>query len=186
MSKCRSNRLGKHSKTASDPGEVIPEKTEILKESLEETPAESRTAGSDLLVFAEVLDQHRQWVESGGNAGARGDFAGADLAGADLTGVNLQGAQLQKVNLRGADLSMANLRGANLVEADLREANLLGAEFSGANMMGANLYGAQGLWSGVWVERTCSTRRCRRRFPRTTAAKRLPKRRSRRAGFTYW
>lgn len=138
--------------TTSNPGDVTPEKTEIFKESFEETPAEapgeSRAANSDLLVFAEVLDQHRQWVESGGSAGARGDFAGADLAGADLTGVNLQGAQLQKVNLRGADLSMANLRGANLVEADLREANLLGAEFSGANLMGANLYGAQGLWSG--------------------------------------
>ena len=133
--------------TASEPDEVRSEKTEISKESPEETlaatPGESRTAGSDLLVFAEVLDQHRQWVESGGSTGARGDFAGADLAGADLTGVNLQGAQLQKVNLRGADLSMANLRGANLVEADLREANLLGTEFSGAN-----LYGAQGLWSG--------------------------------------
>ena len=145
-------RAANTAETASDPDEVISEKTEIIEESPEETPAgtpgESRAAGSDLLVFAEVLDQHRQWVESGGSAGARGDFAGADLAGADLTGVNLQGAQLQKVNLRGADLSMANLRGANLVEADLREANLLGAEFSGANLMGANLYGAQGLWSG--------------------------------------
>ena len=113
-----------------------------------EAPRESRAVGADLLIFAEVLDQHRQWVESAGTAGVRGDFAGADLAGADLTGVNLQGAQLQKVNLRGADLSMSNLRGANFVEADLREANLLGAEFSGANLMGANLYGAQGLWAG--------------------------------------
>ncbi len=113
-----------------------------------EAPGETRAIGADLLIFAEVLDQHRQWVESAGTAGVRGDFAGADLAGADLTGVNLQGAQLQKVNLRGADLSMSNLRGANLVEADLREANLLGAEFSGANLMGANLYGAQGLWAG--------------------------------------
>jgi len=119
--------------TASNPDEVIPEKAEIIEENPDETPAgaprESRAAGSDLLVFAEVLDQHRQWVESGGSAGARGDFAGAELAGADLTGVNLQGAQLQKVNLRGADLSMANLRGANLVEADLREANLLERNF---------------------------------------------------------
>jgi len=136
----------------SEPVETIPGKTESLAASPEEAPAEaprdSRTVGADLLIFAEVLDQHRQWVESGGTTGVRGDFAGADLAGADLTGVNLQGAQLQKVNLRGADLSMSNLRGANLVEADLREANLLGAEFSGANLMGANLYGAQGLWAG--------------------------------------
>src|ERR1700690_3407898 len=109
---------------------------------------ESRPMRGDLLEFAELLDQHRLWVETGGKEGSRGDFSGANLSEADLTGLNLQGAMLQKVNLRGADLSMANLRAANLVEADLREANLLGTEFSGANLMGANLYGAQGLWAG--------------------------------------
>ena len=103
---------------------------------------------SDLLEVAEILDQHRLWLESSGQEGIRGDLSGANLSGADLTGTNLQGAQLQKANLRGADLSMANLRNANLVEADLRETNLLGTEFSGANLMGANLYGAQGLWAG--------------------------------------
>jgi uncharacterized protein YjbI with pentapeptide repeats len=102
----------------------------------------------DLLEFAEALDQHRLWVETAGNEGARGDFSGANLSDADLTGVNLQGACLQKTILRGADLSMANLRGANLAEVDLRESNLLGAEFSGANLMGANLYLAEGLWAG--------------------------------------
>lgn len=102
----------------------------------------------DLLEFAEILDQHRLWLDSAEAAGTRGDLSGMNLAGRDLTAVNLQGAQLNKTILRGADLSMANLRGANLVEADLREANLLGAEFSGANLMGANLYGAEGLWAG--------------------------------------
>lgn len=102
----------------------------------------------DLLEFAEILDQHKLWVDSAGKEGERGDLSGVNLAGRDLTSVNLQGAQLNKTNLRGAELSMANLRGASLVEADLREANLLGAEFSGANLMGANLYGAQGLWAG--------------------------------------
>lgn len=100
------------------------------------------------LEFAEAIDQHRLWAESGGKNGQLGDLSDADLPGADLTAVNLQGANLAKANLRGADLSMANLRGANLVEADLRETNLLGTEFSGANLMGANLYGAQGLWAG--------------------------------------
>jgi len=119
-------------------------------EDLEEefAAAEMVAAPSDLLEFAQVLDQHRIWAESDGKEGVRGHFNGANLAGVDLTGANLQGAELQKVNLRGADLSMANLRNANLVEADLREANLLGTEFSGANLMGANLYGAQGLWAG--------------------------------------
>jgi uncharacterized protein YjbI with pentapeptide repeats len=109
---------------------------------------EAHDLKTELLQVAEALDQHRLWVESNGEQGIRGDFAGANLSDADLTGVNLQSADLTKVNLRGADLSMANLRGANLVEADLRETNLLGAEFSGANLMGANLYGAQGLWAG--------------------------------------
>ena len=102
----------------------------------------------DLLEFAEILDQHRLWLDSAEAAGTRGDLSGMNLAGRDLTAVNLQGALLNKTILRGADLSMANLRGANLVEADLREANLLGSEFSGANLMGANLYGAEGLWAG--------------------------------------
>lgn len=110
--------------------------------------AESHGAPSDLLEFAQVLDRHRMWAESGGKEGECGHFNGADLSVVDLTAANLQGAELQKVNLRRADLSMANLRNANLVEADLREANLLGTEFSGANLMGANLYGAQGLWVG--------------------------------------
>ncbi|HYA63935.1 MAG TPA: pentapeptide repeat-containing protein, partial [Candidatus Sulfotelmatobacter sp.] len=108
----------------------------------------SQATASDLLEVAEVLDQHRLWVESGGKEGTQGDLSGANLSGVDLTGTNLQGAQMQKANLYGADLSMANLRNANLVEADLRETNLLGTEFSGANLMGANLYDAQGLWAG--------------------------------------
>lgn len=119
-----------------------------LRESLANVEKEPSLLPADPLEFAEALDQHRLWVESGGKEGTRGDFSGANLAGADLTAVNLQGAELHKTNLRGADLSMANLRAANLVEADLRETNLLGTEFSGANLMGANLYGAQGLWAG--------------------------------------
>ena len=98
--------------------------------------------------LAEILDQHRIWVESAGDAGNKADLCGVNLAKADLTGVNLQGAQLQRANLARADLSMANLRGANLVQADMRDTNLLGAELRGANLMGANLYGAEGVWVG--------------------------------------
>jgi uncharacterized protein YjbI with pentapeptide repeats len=104
--------------------------------------------GSWMLEFAAILDQHRIWVESGGEAGTKADLCGANLENADLTGVNLQGAFLQRANLRGADLSMANLRHASLVQADLCNANLLGAELRGANLMGATLYGAEGLWLG--------------------------------------
>jgi uncharacterized protein YjbI with pentapeptide repeats len=111
-------------------------------------PTREETMGISLLELAEILDQHKQWVESGGEAGVKADLCGINLAKADLTGVNLQGAHLHRMNLEGADLSMANLRGASLVRSNLQNANLLGTELRGANLMGANLYGADGLWFG--------------------------------------
>lgn len=111
-------------------------------------PAGESSMGISLIDLAEVLDQHKQWVESGGESGVKADLCGINLAKADLTGVNLQGAHLHRVNLMGADLSMANLRGASLVRSNLQNANLLGTELRGANLMGANLYGADGLWLG--------------------------------------
>jgi len=110
--------------------------------------AAERSHGGWLLELASILDQHRIWVETGGEAGTKADLCGANLENADLTGVNLQGAFLQRANLRGADLSMANLRHASLVQADLCNASLLGAELRGANLMGATLYGVEGLWLG--------------------------------------
>src|SRR6266852_4212651 len=106
------------------------------------------SAGISLIELAEILDQHKIWVESGGESGIKADLCGVNLAKADLTGVNLQGAHLHRMNLEGADLSMANLRGASLVRSNLQNANLLGTELRGANLMGANLYGAEGLWFG--------------------------------------
>jgi uncharacterized protein YjbI with pentapeptide repeats len=111
-------------------------------------PSEADAAGISLLELAEILDQHKIWVESGGETGVKADLCGINLAKADLTGVNLQGAHLIRMNLEGADLSMANLRGASLVRSNLQNANLLGTELRGANLMGANLYGAEGLWFG--------------------------------------
>jgi uncharacterized protein YjbI with pentapeptide repeats len=113
-----------------------------------ELTAEETTVGISVLELAEVLDQHRLWVESAGESGTKADLSGVNLSKADLTGVNLQGAVLQRANLAGADLSMANLRGASLVQADLRDTHLLGTELRGANLMGANLYGAEGVWVG--------------------------------------
>ncbi len=106
------------------------------------------SAGISLIELAEILDQHKIWVESGGESGVKADLCGVNLAKADLTGVNLQGAHLHRMNLAGADLSMANLRGASLVRSNLQNVNLLGTELRGANLMGANLYGAEGLWFG--------------------------------------
>src|SRR5881296_1905264 len=113
-----------------------------------EPVSEADSIGISLIDLAEILDQHKIWVESGGESGAKADLSGVNLAKADLTGVNLQGAHLHRTNLVGADLSMANLRGASLVRADMRNANLLGTELRGANLMGANAYGVDGLWFG--------------------------------------
>jgi len=115
---------------------------------VEEPSTGDGSIGISLIDLAEMLDQHKQWVESGGESGARADLTGVNLAKADLTGVNLQGSILHRVNMAGADLSMANLRGASLVRANLQNSNLLGTELRGANLMGANVYGADGLWFG--------------------------------------
>jgi uncharacterized protein YjbI with pentapeptide repeats len=134
--------------------EELKTETSIVQPAKEQQPAAEEpssgegTIGISLIDLAEILDQHKQWVESGGESGARADLSGVNLAKADLTGVNLQGAHLHRVNLAGADLSMANLRGASLVRSDLQNANLLGTELRGANLMGANVYGADGLWFG--------------------------------------
>src|SRR5260370_38953690 len=109
---------------------------------------EADSAAISLLDLAEILDQHKIWVESGGESGVKADLCGVNLAKSDLTGVNLQGAHLHRMNLASADLSMANFRGASLVRSNLQNANLLGTELRGANLMGANLYGAEGLWFG--------------------------------------
>ncbi|HKW33679.1 MAG TPA: pentapeptide repeat-containing protein [Candidatus Acidoferrum sp.] len=126
------------------PKSSIVEKTSFA----EETSTRDGSIGISLIDLAEILDQHKQWVESGGEAGAKADLTGVNLAKADLTGVNLQGGILHRVNMAGADLSMANLRGASLVRANLQNANLLGTELRGSNLMGANVYGADGLWFG--------------------------------------
>jgi uncharacterized protein YjbI with pentapeptide repeats len=134
--------------------EVLKTEISIDQPAQEKLPAAEEpsggegTVGISLIDLAEILDQHKQWVESGGKNGARANLCGVNLAKADLTGVNLQGAHLHRVNLAGADLSMANLRGASLVRSNLQNANLLGTELRGANLMGANVYGADGLWFG--------------------------------------
>lgn len=120
----------------------------IVEKPSEEISTRDGSIGISLIDLAEILDQHKQWVESGGESGSRADLTGVNLSKADLTGVNLQAAVLHRVNLAGADLSMANLRGASLVRANLQNANLLGTELRGANLMGANVYGADGLWFG--------------------------------------
>ena len=57
----------------------------------------------------EIVELHRQWIESGGIKGKK----------AELQGANLNRAELQGARLRRANLSEATLSGARLQEADL-------------------------------------------------------------------
>ena len=96
-----------------------------------------------------VLDEHLEWVNSGGQRGKRANLERVNLVGADLHGVNLAEANLcqanlSKANLQGAGLSKANLQGAmmggvNLQKASLWDSDLQGARLSLANLQGANL-----------------------------------------------
>jgi uncharacterized protein YjbI with pentapeptide repeats len=64
-----------------------------------------------------ILEENRQWVDSGKKLGTR-----ADLSGADLIDMGLVGADLRDANLTGANLTQANLAYAKLTHADLTEA----------------------------------------------------------------
>jgi hypothetical protein len=69
--------------------------------SAENAPATDDSNGISLIDLAEILDQHKLWVESGGESGSKADLCGVNLAKADLTGVNLQGAHLHRLITRG-------------------------------------------------------------------------------------
>jgi hypothetical protein len=67
-----------------------------------------------------ILEDHKLWLESGGEQGKQ----------ANLRRANLRGANLQYANLRGANLQYANLWRASLGGANLQYANLEGAKFT--------------------------------------------------------
>jgi len=81
-----------------------------IEDTQKHVSAEEAAGAISLLDLAEILDQHKIWVESGGESGVKADLCGVNLSRSDLTGVNLEGGFLQRANLIGADLSMANLR----------------------------------------------------------------------------
>jgi hypothetical protein len=60
-----------------------------------EAAGENAPGNITLIDLAEILDQHKLWVESGGESGSKADLCSVNLANADLTGVNLQGAFLR-------------------------------------------------------------------------------------------
>jgi uncharacterized protein YjbI with pentapeptide repeats len=100
---------------------------------------------------AEILERHREWLDSGGEAGVRADLSHESLEGADLIDARLTNAQLNQTNLKRADLILADLRGASLLQANFEEANLLGTQFQQANLQAAVFKEATGLVSGQFA-----------------------------------
>ena len=91
-----------------------------------------------------ILDNHKLWLQTGGERGERANLSSADLRYAnlryaDLRSANLSSANLRYANLRYADLSSADLSYANLSSANLSSADLSSADLSSANLSSANL-----------------------------------------------
>ena len=91
-----------------------------------------------------IIDNHKKWLQSGGEEGERADLSSANLRYADLSYADLRYANLRYANLRYADLSYADLS-----SADLRSADLSYADLSYANLRYADLdFSAFPLWCG--------------------------------------
>jgi uncharacterized protein YjbI with pentapeptide repeats len=113
------------------------------------TPADSTPAPPKIdtaeWALEEALANHKEWLDSHGATGAKGDLGKARLQDRELIGVSLRYADLQDANLKAADLLLADLRDACLVRANLQETCLVGVNLEGANLEGASLDSAMGL-----------------------------------------
>lgn len=94
--------------------------------------------------LAQILSQHRRWLESGEARGTRADLSGARLDGANFSGVDLSGAimvgtSLKRAVFTDAQLVHTNLSDACLQDAVLTGANLLLADFTRADLKRADL-----------------------------------------------
>ena len=108
--------------------------------SPEEIFVDNESVGKQSL--ANILKNHKQWLETDRRSGDRAVLDGADLSRANLSGANLQEARLNEAKLSGANLSEANLCEAQLNRADLSGANLQKAELKKALLLEANLEAA--------------------------------------------
>ena len=109
---------------------------------------ENRVARREL---AQILEQHRIWLESHELEGERADLTGAKLDRCYLTGANLRRAVLDTANLKNCDLMLADLREASLIGANLQGANLLGTQFRDADLQSARFGDAIGLIEGQFA-----------------------------------
>jgi len=100
----------------------------------------------------ECLDEHKQWVNSGGKLGKQAkrpqsDFRGKDLEESHFSLAVLPLSNFDKVNCKKIDFRKADLRGSSfkatrLMEADMRVTRLAKADFRNARLDKANLLGA--------------------------------------------
>lgn len=108
----------------------------------------------DEVTLREILEHHKEWLDSSGKNGEPADLQGADLRGvdlrvaclreailsdADLRNADLRGTNLSIACMGGADLRRASLPGASMGAAGLRKADLRDAYLAGADLQGANL-----------------------------------------------
>src|SRR6266852_6160612 len=121
------------------------EMAESATESAKALPPEKRTSPVAVRRLPEILELHRKWLDSQGEAGEQADLSGAQLEDADLTDAKLRRANLNKAILKRADLLLVDLREASLIRANLENAVLLGAQFAESNLQGAFLKGVVGL-----------------------------------------
>jgi uncharacterized protein YjbI with pentapeptide repeats len=129
-------------------------KTKVSGEALALRPVDASSAPRQLgsTCLQDVLIQHRSWIGSGWELGARADLHAIDLhladlsdavlSDADLHDADLHGAHLEGADLDGCDLHSANLYGAHLRAASLPFADLHAADLHGADLHGADLHGA--------------------------------------------
>jgi uncharacterized protein YjbI with pentapeptide repeats len=113
---------------------------------------DTRSAGESVerMPAADMLSDHAQWCETGGQQGQPSVFDRVDLRplqsirGYNLTALSAKGAvfyglDMENVQLQGAHLEDADLRSVNLKGADLRGARLARARLNGSDLRGAKL-----------------------------------------------
>ena len=99
-----------------------------------------------------ILFEHKQWLESKGEEGARANLSNLDLRGIDLKNSSLmrailRGVNLSGVSLEGADLREADLAGSSLEGVNLKDAKITGTNFEHTNLKNAILDGVEGLYA---------------------------------------
>jgi uncharacterized protein YjbI with pentapeptide repeats len=98
-------------------------------------PRDTRESIEEL---AQILEDHKAWLQTVGADGKRADFSERLLREVDLKGVCLREALFRKTDLRMVDMTQAELD-----KADFWEASLEGCTLSQANLRSANLESAK-------------------------------------------